>query len=182
MLPAPARLTRLVPAPEQTGPRPAHKGQCAAMAGPGRKILVVDDDPWIAKLLEFVVSDAGHVAVVCKDGNDAIDKFAEVMPDLVLLDVVLPKLDGLKVCEHIKKTPIGRLTPLPVSSGTSRDSTDALKSGAAAFLAKPFTPQQMGQQIRQMLPPRPEASASQLAAPPLTAAPSEVARSAEPLG
>ena len=44
------------------------------MAGPGRKILVVDDDPWIAKLLEFVVSDAGHVAVVCKDGNDAIKK------------------------------------------------------------------------------------------------------------
>src|SRR2546421_206627 len=110
------------------------------MAGSGRKILVVDDDPWIAKMLEFVASDAGHTAVVCKDGNDAIEKFAEVMPDLVLLDVVLPKLDGLKVCEHIKKSPIGRLTPVLVFSGIYRDSTEALKFGADAFLAKPFTP------------------------------------------
>ena len=44
------------------------------MAVASRKILVVDDDPWIAKMLEFVCSDAGHVAVVCKDGNDALDK------------------------------------------------------------------------------------------------------------
>lgn len=146
-----------------------------------RKILVVDDDPWIAKMLEFVATDAGHVAVVCKDGYDAIEKFAEVMPDLVLLDVVLPKLDGLKVCEHIKKTPIGRLTPVLVFSGIYRDSTEALKFGADAFLAKPFTPQQMGQQIRQMLPPRPAASASELAAPPLKAAASEVSLAAEPL-
>ena len=112
-------------------------------------------------MLEFVASDAGHVAVVCKDGNDAIEKFAEVMPDLVLLDVVLPRLDGLKVCEHIKKSPIGRLTPVLVFSGIYRDSTEALKFGADAFLAKPFTPQQIGQQIKQMLPLLPEAPARQ---------------------
>jgi DNA-binding response OmpR family regulator len=60
------------------------------MVQTGRKILVVDDDPWIAKMLEFVATDAGHTAVVCKDGVDALEKFAELMPDLVLLDVVLP--------------------------------------------------------------------------------------------
>ena len=151
------------------------------MAGTGRRILVVDDDPWIAKMLEFVASDAGHTAVVCKDGHEAIEKFAEVMPDLVLLDVVLPKLDGLKVCEHIKKTPIGRLTPVLVFSGIYRDSTEALKLGADAFLAKPFTPQQMGQQIKQMLPIVPDAPASNLAAPPLKPGPGETALSAEPL-
>lgn len=151
------------------------------MAGSGRKILVVDDDPWIAKMLEFVASDAGHAAVVCKDGNDAIEKFAEVMPDLVLLDVVLPKLDGLKVCEHIKKSPIGRLTPVLVFSGIYRDSTEALKFGADAFLAKPFTPQQIGLQIKQMLPLLPEAPAADLAAPPLKAGPNEAELSREPL-
>src|SRR5260370_41003423 len=97
------------------------------MAGSGRKILVVDDDPWIAKMLEFVASDAGHVAIVCKDGNDALEKFAAVMPDLVLLDVGLPKLDGLKVCEHIKKSPIGRAAPGPLFSRIYRDSTAAAK-------------------------------------------------------
>ena len=151
------------------------------MAGPGRKILVVDDDPWIAKLLEFVVSDAGHVAVVCKDGNDAIERFAEVMPDLVLLDVVLPKLDGLKVCEHIKKSPIGRLTPVLVFSGIYRDSNEALKFGADAFIAKPFTPQQIGQQIKQMLPILPETPQADLAAPPLEPAPNETLLASEPL-
>src|SRR5437879_1724977 len=151
------------------------------MAGSGRKILVVDDDPWIAKRLEFVASDAGHVAVVCKDGNDAIEKFAEVMPDLVLLDVVLPRLDGLKVCEHIKKSPIGRLTPVLVFSGIYRDSTEALKFGADAFLAKPFTPQQIGQQIKQMLPLLPEAPAADLAAPPLKPGPGETSLVQEPL-
>jgi len=151
------------------------------MVGSGRKILVVDDDPWIAKMLEFVASDAGHVAIVCKDGNDAIEKFAEVMPDLVLLDVVLPKLDGLKVCEHIKKSPIGRLTPVLVFSGIYRDSTEALKFGADAFLAKPFTPQQIGQQIKQMLPILPEAPAADLAAPPLKPGPSETSLAQEPL-
>ncbi len=100
------------------------------MAQTGRKILVVDDDPWIAKMLEFVATDAGHTAVVCKDGVDALEKFAEMMPDLVLLDVVLPRLDGLKVCESIKKTPIGRLTPVLVFSGIYRDSTEAMKFGA----------------------------------------------------
>ena len=146
-----------------------------------RKILVVDDDPWIAKMLEFVATDSGHVAIVCKDGSDAIEKFAEVMPDLVLLDVVLPRLDGLKVCEHIKKTPIGRLTPVLVFSGIYRDSTEALKFGADAFLAKPFTPQQIGQQIKQMLPILPEAPPADLAAPPLRPGPNETSLAQEPL-
>src|SRR5437762_6464653 len=147
----------------------------------GRKILVVDDDPWIAKMLEFVASDAGHVAVVCKDGNDAIEKFAEVMPDLVLLDVVLPRLDGLKVCEHIKKSPIGRLTPVLVFSGIYRDSTEAMKFGADAFLAKPFTPQQIGQQIKQMLPIVPDSPNADLTAPPLKPGPNETSLAQEPL-
>src|SRR5207248_630547 len=109
------------------------------------------------------------------------DKFAEVMPDLVLLDVVLPKLDGLKVCEHIKKSPIGRLTPVLVFSGIYRDSTEAMKFGADAFLAKPFTPQQMGQQIKQMLPILPERTQPDLAAPPLKTGPNETSLAAEPL-
>ena len=132
-------------------------------------------------MLEFVASDAGHSAVVCKDGVDAIEKFAELMPDLVLLDVVLPRLDGLKVCEHIKKTPIGRLTPVLVFSGIYRDSTEALKFGADAFIAKPFTPLQIAQQIKQMLPILPEAPASDLAAPPLRPANGEISLGVEPL-
>jgi CheY-like chemotaxis protein len=147
----------------------------------GRKILVVDDDPWIAKMLEFVVTDAGHVAIVCKDGNDALEKFAAVMPDLVLLDVVLPKLDGLKVCEHIKKSPIGRLTPVLLFSGIYRDSTEAMKFGADAFLAKPFTPQQIGQQIKQMLPLLHESPPGDLAAPPFKFAAGETMLAQEPL-
>src|SRR5438552_2498741 len=151
------------------------------MPSSGRKILVVDDDPWIAKMLEFVASDAGHVAVVCKDGNDALDKFAAVMPDLVLLDVVLPKLDGLKVCEHIKKSPIGRLTPVLVFSGIYRDSTEAMKFGADAFLAKPFTPQQIGQQIKTMLPIVPDSPNADLTAPPLRPTAGETPLHHEPL-
>jgi CheY-like chemotaxis protein len=151
------------------------------MAQTGRKILVVDDDPWIAKMLEFVATDAGHTAVVCKDGVDTLEKFAEVMPDLVLLDVGLPRLDGLKVCESIKKTPIGRLTPVLVFSGIYRDSTEAMKFGADFFLAKPFTPQQIGLHMKQMLPLLPEAPPADLAAPPLKPGTGETSLLAEPL-
>ncbi len=151
------------------------------VAPPGRKILVVDDDPWIAKMLEFVATDAGHRAIVCKDGADAIEKFAEVMPDLVLLDVVLPKLDGLKVCDHIKKTPIGRLTPVLVFSGIYRDSTEAAKFGADAFIAKPFSPQQIALHLKQMLPLQPQLQPQDLTAPPLKPGQGETLLSVEPL-
>lgn len=151
------------------------------MSTSGRRILVVDDDPWIAKMLEFVVTDAGHTAVVCKDGVDAVDKFAATMPDLVMVDVVLPRLDGLKVCEQIKRTPIGRLTPVLVFSGIYRDSTEALKFGADAFVAKPFTPQQVGALIKQLLPALPEPAPPDLAGPALKPAPGEVPLAREPL-
>ena len=109
------------------------------MPASGRRILVVDDDPWIAKMLEFVASDAGHAAVVAKDGQDALDKFAEVMPDLVLLDLGLPKKNGREVLAEIKAD--DDLRTIPVVVMTASDSQDDMleceRLGVDCYITKP---------------------------------------------
>lgn len=80
-----------------------------------RRILVVEDDPDILELLGAWLADAGYEAVLAEDGLEALDRFAEGTCDLVLLDLMLPKLDGFGVCEWIRKrsgVPIVMLTAL----------------------------------------------------------------------
>ena len=67
------------------------------MPGAARKILIVDDDPWVGKLVEFVARDLDFEPLMARDGAEALDLFGEHLPDLTVLDVVLPKIDGLEV-------------------------------------------------------------------------------------
>ncbi len=103
-------------------------------------VLVVDDDPTIALLLRQILAEAGHRVTVAADGQEALDRLAAYHPDLVLLDLDLPRVHGYEVCRRIKTDPLTRLLPVLIITG--RDAVEARMRawdlGADDFLTKPF--------------------------------------------
>ena len=102
------------------------------------KILVVDDDLNICELLKLYLENEGYTAYVANDGQAAVDMFNEKSPDLVLLDIMLPKMDGWQVCREIRKTssvPIIMLT----AKGETFDKVLGLELGADDYVTKPFS-------------------------------------------
>lgn len=103
----------------------------------GKKILVVDDDPNLVNVMKRTLEHIGHDIVVAQDGKQAMRSFYEHRPDLVILDVMMPYLDGFQVCQRIREmadTPILMLT----AKDTSDDIMKAIELGADDYLNKSF--------------------------------------------
>ena len=101
------------------------------------KILVVDDDTNICELLRLYLTKEGYQVTVANDGEEGLEKFNQVKPDMVLLDVMMPKMDGLEVCRRIRKagnTPVMMLT----AKGETFDKVLGLELGADDYIVKPF--------------------------------------------
>ena len=101
------------------------------------KILVVDDDVNICELLRLYLTKEGYQVTIANDGEEGLDKFNQVKPDMVLLDVMMPKMDGLEVCRRIRKlgnTPVMMLT----DKGETLDKVLELAMGAAEYMVRPF--------------------------------------------
>lgn len=100
-------------------------------------VLVVEDDKNIAELLQMYLEKEGYAATVALDGGQGLDKFRAIQPDLVLLDLMLPVMDGWAVCRSIRaesQTPIIMLT----AKGETSDKVAGLKNGADDYITKPF--------------------------------------------
>ncbi len=106
------------------------------------KILVIDDDPSNREILRARLEKAGHVVSEASNGEDGIRLSEELAPHLVLLDVMMPKVDGLQVCRQIKTNP--KTEKIPVIMLTACDQNiDQLRgweSGADEYMAKPWDP------------------------------------------
>jgi len=105
-----------------------------------QRILVVDDNPHIASLLRYGLSAEGYEVAVAEDGLEALDKVAQVRPDLILLDVDLPHLTGDQVCRRLKGDPATRFIPIIMltAMGAFQNKLAAWDYGADEFLTKPF--------------------------------------------
>lgn len=105
------------------------------------KILVVDDNGLHRLLLTEILRANGYQVTAACDGQDALEAFSRQQPDLVLLDIQMPRLDGIEVCRHIKNHPATRLTAVVLVSGLSgaEDRRRGLAAGADDFLGKPVT-------------------------------------------
>ena len=104
-----------------------------------QKILIIEDEEGIVHLLNLYLKDAGYDVVVAKDGADGLALHARTHPDLVILDIMLPTLDGFEVCKRIRgwsKTPILMLT----ARGDEEDRIQGFDLGADDYLVKPFSP------------------------------------------
>ena len=113
------------------------------------KILVADDDADLRALLNFTLYQAGFAVQLAQDGEHALQAFKEHAPDLLLLDVNMPKRDGLEVCREIRKE-----SAVPIMMLTVRDQEDdlvaALNCGADDFVSKPFSPRALLARIRSL--------------------------------
>jgi two-component system, OmpR family, response regulator MtrA len=116
---------------------------------PGTKgrILVVDDDASLAEMLSIVLRQEGFDSELCARGDEALEIFHDYRPDLVLLDLMLPGLDGIEVCKEIRAesgVPIVMLT----AKGDTVDVVVGLESGADDYVVKPFKPKELVARIR----------------------------------
>ena len=120
-----------------------------------RKILIIEDDPDIATGIEIRLSQENFAVVLAANGPDGIEKAKSDPPDLIILDLMLPKMDGYETCkilkqrENTKHVPVLVLTALPLMG----DAEKAFAAGADDFLKKPYRNQQLIEKIQKLLPP-----------------------------
>ena len=105
-------------------------------------ILIVDDEPPILDLVRFTLEDADVRVVEASDGVEALVVARRVRPDLILLDVHMPRLDGLEACRQIRREPALARTPIVMltAAGQEADRARGREAGADEYLTKPFSP------------------------------------------
>lgn len=120
---------------------------------PGNKILVVEDDALIRELVRINLDGAGFVVALATDGFQGLEMARSENPDLIVLDIMLPKMDGFKVCRILKFD--DKYKHIPIIMLTARiqeaDKETGFKTGADAYMTKPFEPEELIKKIEQVL-------------------------------
>jgi len=110
-----------------------------------KKILVVDDEKHIVRLVQANLDRAGYTVVTANDGKEALQKVADENPDLVVLDVMMPYMDGFEVLQNLRRNPSTRDIPVIMLTAKAQDA-DVFKgwqSGVDCYLTKPFNPMEL---------------------------------------
>jgi len=118
-----------------------------------QKILIADDEPNIVISLEYLLKREGYVVVIARDGQEALDSITRERPDLVLLDVMMPKKTGFEVCQAVRASDDLQATKILMLTAKGRD-TDLAKGlamGADAYITKPFSTRELVQKVAEML-------------------------------
>ena len=118
-----------------------------------KKILIVDDEPNIVIPLQFLMEQNGYRTLVAQSGEEALESISKEKPDLVLLDIMLPGVDGFEVCEIVRLNPEWRNTRIIFLTAKGRD-VDIAKGmvlGADAYITKPFSNQQIIDAVTKLL-------------------------------
>ena len=112
------------------------------MAVKSRKILIADDEPDILEILSFHLKAEGHDVITAKDGREAIDKAGKLMPDLIILDMMMPVKNGMEACELLKSNPAFADTPILFLTALNDEATHikGLETGADDYISKPVSP------------------------------------------
>jgi len=116
-----------------------------------KRLLIVDDDTEIRELLEFDLSHSGYNVDTAKNGLEGLNKALNNTYDLVLLDVMMPKMNGYEVCQNIRKTKKTLPILLLTAKGTINDKTEGFDCGADDYLVKPFDIQEVLLRVRALL-------------------------------
>lgn len=118
-----------------------------------RKILIVDDEVYILHILDFSLGAEGYEVITAADGEEALEKARTEKPDLVVLDVMMPKVDGFEACRRLKNDPETRELPviLLTAKGREVDRKMGIEVGADDYMVKPFSPSKLIQKIESFL-------------------------------
>ncbi len=118
-----------------------------------KRILVVDDEVQLVEMVKIRLEANGYEVLAAYDGQEALDKTREEKPDLIVLDLMLPKLDGYKVCRMIKFDEKYKNIPIILFSARAQESDKEMgvQVGANAYITKPFEPQALLSKIKELL-------------------------------
>jgi DNA-binding response OmpR family regulator len=118
-----------------------------------KKILIVDDEPNIVISLEFLMRREGFEVAVARDGEEALGSIAEAQPDLVLLDVMMPKIDGFEVCTRLRADPALAAMRIVMLTAKGREAEieKGLSLGADGYVTKPFSTRDLVVQVKNLL-------------------------------
>jgi two-component system alkaline phosphatase synthesis response regulator PhoP len=121
-----------------------------------RRVLIIEDEPHIVLSLEYLLERDGFETATAADGERGLAMVRELRPDVVLLDLMLPRLDGYQVCQAIKSDP--ELAPIPIivlsAKGQEVEVLKGLSLGAAQYITKPFGNAEILEAVRAVLEPR----------------------------
>ena len=117
------------------------------------KVLVVDDEIYIVHILDFSLGMEGYEVITALDGEQALERLDADKPDMIVLDIMMPKLDGYEVCRTIKSNPATRHIPVILLSAKGRnvDQKMGFDVGADDYITKPFSPRKLVERINQLL-------------------------------
>jgi DNA-binding response OmpR family regulator len=120
------------------------------------RVLIVDDEPNIVLSLEYLMKREGFEVAVAGDGEGALRAMAEHRPDLVILDVMMPRLNGFEVCQRIRAEPgwRGVRVLMLTAKGRETEMRKGLEVGADAYVTKPFSTKELVAEIRRLLEER----------------------------
>ena len=120
-----------------------------------KKVLVCDDEPYIVESVSYVVRKAGYEVLVAEDGESSLQRARDEHPDLIFLDIMMPKMSGYEVCRRLKQDPDTRdiYIVMLTARGQQEDEQKALELGADEFMTKPFSPRKMRAKLEEVLGP-----------------------------
>ncbi len=125
----------------------------AADASPGRKILLVEDEPNVIELMTIFLTRKGYEIHNVIEGTEVFDKVREIRPDLIILDIMLPKLNGFEVCSRLKSDPSLKNIPVMILSALVQKSEIEMgvRMGADMYMTKPFHNAELISNIEKLL-------------------------------
>ena len=118
-----------------------------------KRILIADDEPNIVISLEFLMKREGFEVLIANDGEEAVRQIRSERPDLVLLDVMMPKKSGFEVCQEVKSDPglAGVRILMLTAKGRDTEVAKGLALGADAYMTKPFSTKELVERVRSLL-------------------------------
>lgn len=123
------------------------------MKAPSRKILIVDDEPNILLSLDFLFRKKGFEVFIARNGSEALQLLDDKRPDITLLDIMMPDVDGYEVCEYIRKHPQLHSSKVIFLSAKSKktDIEKGMDAGADRYVTKPFSTRDLLQEVNALL-------------------------------
>jgi DNA-binding response OmpR family regulator len=118
-----------------------------------KRVLIVDDEPNIVLSLEFLMEQSGYEVAVARDGEEALGQIASFRPDLVLLDIMLPRMNGYEVCQKIRANPdwAGVRVLMLSAKGREVEVSKGLALGADGYVTKPVSTRDLIDQVQRLL-------------------------------
>ena len=117
------------------------------------RILIAEDEPDIRELVAFTLRFAGHEVTTTANGEEAVQRASQIVPDIILMDVRMPRMTGYDACRLMKADPILKNIPVVFLSAKGQDSEiqTGLDAGAEEYLLKPFAPDQLTERVKVIL-------------------------------